>query len=37
MTRAAAEQDKLFFIEIFLPDRDSSAGLKRLGESFRKK
>lgn len=35
--KSAAEQDKLFLIECCLPDRDCSVGLKRLGESFRKK
>ena len=37
LTSAAAEHDKLFLIELCLPDRDCSVGLKRLGESFRKK
>ena len=32
---AATETDKLFLIELCLPDRDCSAGLKRLGDSFR--
>jgi indolepyruvate decarboxylase len=37
LTAAATEQDKLFLIELCLPDRDCSVGLKRLGDSFRKK
>ena len=37
LTSAATEQDKLFLIELCLPDRDCSVGLKRLGDSFRKK
>jgi len=37
LTSAAKEQGKLFLIELCLPDRDCSVGLKRLGDSFRKK
>lgn len=37
LTSAAAEQGKLFLIDLCLPDRDCSVGLKRLGDSFRKK
>lgn len=37
LTSAATEQDKLFLIDLCLPDRDCSVGLKRLGDSFRKK
>ncbi|MDP8235550.1 MAG: thiamine pyrophosphate-dependent enzyme [Candidatus Erginobacter occultus] len=36
MEIAAREKKKLVFIEACLPDRDSSPGLKRLGETFRK-
>ena len=32
---ASSETDKLFLIELCLPDRDCSACLKRLGDSFR--
>jgi TPP-dependent 2-oxoacid decarboxylase len=32
---AAAEKDKLVFIEARLPNRDCSEGLSRLGASFR--
>jgi TPP-dependent 2-oxoacid decarboxylase len=32
---AAREHNKLFLIELCLPDRDCSAGLKQLGETFR--
>ena len=35
LTSAAKGEDKLFLIEICLPDRDCSAGLKQLGETFR--
>jgi indolepyruvate decarboxylase len=35
LTSAALEEDKLFLIELCLPDRDCSAGLKQLGETFR--
>jgi len=37
LTTAAAEQDKLFLIELCLSKLDCSAGLKRLGDAFRKK
>ena len=37
LTSAATEPDKLFLIELCLPDRDCSVGLKRLSDSFRKK
>ncbi len=37
LASAAAEQDKLFLIELCLPGRDCSVGLKRLGDTFRKK
>jgi len=33
---AVSEPGKLFFIEAFLPKRDCSRGLERLGETFRK-
>jgi indolepyruvate decarboxylase len=36
LARAASEQEKLFLIELCLPDRDCSAGLQQLGESVRK-
>jgi indolepyruvate decarboxylase len=32
---AAQEKDKLVLIEVCLPNRDSSAGLERLGQTFR--
>jgi TPP-dependent 2-oxoacid decarboxylase len=32
---ASMEKDKLVLIEVCLPNRDCSAGLARLGESFR--
>ena len=35
MKTAIEAKDKLVFIEAFLPDRDCSKGLERLGESFR--
>jgi indolepyruvate decarboxylase len=35
LASAAAEENKLFLIELCLPDRDCSAGLKQLGETFR--
>lgn len=35
LTSASAEDDKLFLIELCLPDRDCSAGLKQLGVTFR--
>lgn len=34
---AATQQNRLFLIELCLPERDCSVGLKRLGETFRKK
>lgn len=37
LASAAKAQDKLFLIELYLSDRDCSLGLKRLGDSFRKK
>ncbi|MEI6810158.1 MAG: thiamine pyrophosphate-dependent enzyme [bacterium] len=37
LTSAASEQGKLFLIDLCLPDRDCSVGLKRLGDAFRKK
>ncbi|MBU4365589.1 MAG: thiamine pyrophosphate-dependent enzyme [Kiritimatiellae bacterium] len=37
LTSAAKEQDRLSLIELCLPDRDCSVGLKRLGDAFRKK
>ncbi|MFH1476470.1 MAG: thiamine pyrophosphate-binding protein [Verrucomicrobiota bacterium] len=37
LTSAVTEQDKLFLIELCLPNRDCSTGLNRLGDSFRKK
>jgi len=37
LTSAATEQNRLFLIELCLPGRDCSVGLKRLGDSFRKK
>ena len=33
---AIREKDKLVFIEVFLPNRDCSKGLERLGDTFRK-
>lgn len=35
LVAAFAEDDKFFLIEICLPDRDCSAGLKQLGDTFR--
>jgi TPP-dependent 2-oxoacid decarboxylase len=35
MKIAAQEKDKLVLIEAFLPNRDCSAGLERLGKTFR--
>ena len=35
LVAAFEEDDKLFLIEICLPDRDCSAGLKQLGDTFR--
>ena len=35
MKTAVREKDKLVFIEAFLPNRDCSAGLERLGNTFR--
>lgn len=35
LATAATEENKLFLIELCLPDRDCSAGLKQLGETFR--
>ena len=35
LTSASSEEDKFFLIEFCLPDRDCSAGLKQLGETFR--
>ena len=32
---ASSEEDKLFLIELCLPDRDCSAGLQQLGDTFR--
>ncbi len=37
LTLAAAEPDKMIFIEAVLAGRDCSAGLTRLGDSFQKK
>lgn len=37
LTSAAAEYDKLFLLELCLSKLDCSAGLKRLGEAFKKK
>ncbi|MDD5678928.1 MAG: thiamine pyrophosphate-binding protein [Kiritimatiellae bacterium] len=37
LTSAATQQDKFFLIELCLLDRDCSVGLKRLGDTFRKK
>ena len=35
LASAASEKNKLFLIELCLPDRDCSVGLKQLGETFR--
>jgi len=36
LSSAASDEEKLFLIELCLPDRDCSAGLKQLGDTFRK-
>ena len=35
LTTASAEDDKFFLIDICLPDRGCSAGLKQLADTFR--
>jgi indolepyruvate decarboxylase len=35
LVATSAKDDKLFLIELCLPDRDCSAGLKQLGDTFR--
>jgi indolepyruvate decarboxylase len=35
LVATSVEDDKLFLIELCLPDRDCSAGLKQLGDTFR--
>jgi indolepyruvate decarboxylase len=35
LEKASTESDKLFLIELCLPDRDCSAGLQQLGDTFR--
>jgi TPP-dependent 2-oxoacid decarboxylase len=36
LLRAAKDKNRLYLIDIVIPDRSCSAGLKQLGESFRK-